>query len=320
MKKKLLILGNGFDLDLGLKSRYRDFMLSDIWNKTKIGANMQTCNLLIYLENKNQIETWFDAETELLNYALEITEGKHHIQQTADRVGYKLFQTKLKEYLIKEQENFQLNSCSYAIPLMKAITDNGFFDEIYTFNYTDVYKILSKAGLSVPIKVTNMHGSLQENDEIILGIETSKSICKEYQFLFKTNSRFYRSNSLIENMEKADEIIFFGHSINGMDFPYFMDFFIKQADNTENVKKKNITIFTYDEVSDEQIRNNFREAGINLRNLMQRNNLMFIETKLLSNGDGMELKKWNELLSHLKIDSREYMRRNHEQIASMLSF
>lgn len=26
MKKKLLILGNGFDLDLGLKSRYRDFM------------------------------------------------------------------------------------------------------------------------------------------------------------------------------------------------------------------------------------------------------------------------------------------------------
>lgn len=36
MAKKLLILGNGFDIDLGLKTRYSNFANSDIW-KTLIG-------------------------------------------------------------------------------------------------------------------------------------------------------------------------------------------------------------------------------------------------------------------------------------------
>lgn len=35
MYKKILILGNGFDLDFGLKSRYRDFMNSQIWKRAK---------------------------------------------------------------------------------------------------------------------------------------------------------------------------------------------------------------------------------------------------------------------------------------------
>lgn len=31
MAKKILILGNGFDIDLGLKTRYSDFANSEIW-------------------------------------------------------------------------------------------------------------------------------------------------------------------------------------------------------------------------------------------------------------------------------------------------
>ena len=224
----------------------------------------------------------------------------------------------LKKYLAKEQENYKLNSNRVADMLMKAVVANGFFEEVYTFNYTDVNKVLSKVGLFVPIQITYMHGSLREHDNIILGIETDKPIHKDYQFLFKTNSRFYRYNSLIESMEKADEIVFFGHSINGMDFPYFKDFFMKQASSSEDVKRKYITIFTYDEASDEQIRNNFREAGVNLRDLMQRNNLTFIETKLLNLGDGAEQRKWNELMEHLKIDSRETEINNIRMIEGIL--
>ena len=36
MAKKLLILGNGFDIDLGLKTQYSNFANSDIW-ETLIG-------------------------------------------------------------------------------------------------------------------------------------------------------------------------------------------------------------------------------------------------------------------------------------------
>ena len=106
-----------------------------------------------YLEEKNKIETWFDAETELLNYALEITEGTYRSPQADDREGHRYFQTMLKEYLTTEQENFRLNNKSMAVSLMKAVTENGFFDEVYTFNYTDVNRVLAKAGRYAPMKI-----------------------------------------------------------------------------------------------------------------------------------------------------------------------
>lgn len=318
MGKKILIIGNGFDLDLGLKSRYRDFMSSTTWEKTKSRDFIISCNLLQHLEEKNKIETWFDAESELLNYALEVTEGTYRSPQDSDKEGHDLYQALLKRYLTKEQESYQLNHNSVAVLLMKAVIENGCFDEIYTFNYTDINKVLKKAGLYSPIRITYMHGSLAEHDNIILGIDTDKSIHKNYQFLFKTNSRFYRYNTLIESMEKADEIIFFGHSINGMDFPYFKDFFMRQANPSEGFKRKYITIFTYDNDSDQVIRNNFRDAGINLRELMQRNNMSFIETKLLNVGDSYEQRKWNEFCTHLKEDSKDTEIRNIKRIESML--
>lgn len=35
MHKKIIILGNGFDLDFGLNTRYNDFMKSKTWVKAK---------------------------------------------------------------------------------------------------------------------------------------------------------------------------------------------------------------------------------------------------------------------------------------------
>ena len=57
---------------------------------------------------------------------------------------------------------------------------------------------------------------------------------------------------------------------------------------------------------------------MNLRDLMQRNNLTFIETKLLNLGDGAEQRKWNELMEHLKIDSRETEINNIRMIEGIL--
>lgn len=314
MGKKVLILGNGFDLDLGMKSRYKDFMSSQTWIKAKEDVAFPFCNLLQYLEEKKDKESWFDVESELLNYALEITKGTYRSPQEDDRTGFDNLQYLLKNYLRKEQEGFRLNSDSVAIMVMKAVIVNGFFDEIYTFNYTDINKTIAKAGVNCFIPVMYMHGSLKEHDNIVLGIETDKAIHPSYQFMYKTNSRFYRYNNLIESMEKADEIIFFGHSINGMDFPYFKDFFMKQSHPKDDFKRKIITIFTYDDNSDQQIRNNFRNAGISLRELMARNNLTFIETKRVYDGDNYENDKLNELFSHLRKDSREAERLEENNI------
>ena len=319
MSKKILILGNGFDLDLGMKSRYRDFMASEVWKKIKEDDfTASNCSLIRYLEKKNEIESWFDAETELLNYALQETEGTYASSDPNDRAGFDMFRKGLKEYLKKEQDTFQLKRDSVAIKILEAIYRNEYFDEIFSFNYTDVGQLLNKTGIHWDSKVTYMHGSLQNNDDIILGIETDLPISKNYRFLFKTNSRFYKSNSLIESMENANEIVFFGHSINGMDFPYFKDFFMKQVNPYEDTTRKYITIVTYDDDSLQQIKDNFRDAGINPRDLMQRNQIWNIETKLVYEGDAHEKSELEDLFNHLRMDCKERERQNIKRIEEMM--
>lgn len=58
--KRLLIIGNGLDLDLGRNTRYSDFAKSDFWPK-----NLKS-QLYRYLSQKSQIEKWFDLEENLL--------------------------------------------------------------------------------------------------------------------------------------------------------------------------------------------------------------------------------------------------------------
>ena len=305
MYEKILILGNGFDLDLGMKTKYSDFMNSKIWENAKKKDGVLSYKIIDYIEKKSKLENWFDVEAELLYYALDVTDGTYYTPQVTDRGGFEVFQTKLKEYLLNEQENAKIEPYSAALTVMNNVIYNGLFTNIYTFNYTNVSRLMGKVNIPVKIPITYMHGSLEKNDNIVLGIETDKQIHKDYHFLFKTNNRFYSSNNLIEALEKAHEIVFFGHSINGMDFPYFKDFFKKQSLPSKDFKRKRITIFTFDDESEERIRDNFREEGINLRDLMSRNELMFIETKKLDNGDEHEEDKFDRFLSHLEEDSKD---------------
>lgn len=60
--KRLLILGNGFDLCLGRDTRYSDFVNSRFWPD-----NLKS-ELFGYLEKKANLERWFDLESELARY------------------------------------------------------------------------------------------------------------------------------------------------------------------------------------------------------------------------------------------------------------
>lgn len=65
-RKKVLILGNGFDLDLGRNTLYKDFYLSEYCPKD------YPAPLIKHLNNKwtNNLEAvkWYDLENELFNY------------------------------------------------------------------------------------------------------------------------------------------------------------------------------------------------------------------------------------------------------------
>lgn len=89
--KKILILGNGFDLDLGRKTLYKDFYESEFCPKD------YPAPLIKHLNGKwhNNLETvkWYDLENEILNYYEKI----EHKEIT----GYDLYDVNERKILVQ---------------------------------------------------------------------------------------------------------------------------------------------------------------------------------------------------------------------------
>lgn len=288
----ILILGNGFDLDLGLKTRYSDFAGSDEWRR----YSSEESNLFHYLDAKKEIERWFDLESELFNYANPKVQRSRTLKE--DKLYFDQLHEGLKIYL-RNQQKKGINIKSYAAELLKAIVHNDLFHNIYSFNYTDINIFAKQIGIALNSKCTYIHGSLAENS-IILGVN-DKRLVPNYDFLHKTMSPYYRSHNLFEDLYAANEVIFFGLSFGEIDFTYFEDFFKSQSssDNVGN-KKKNITIVTYDENSRSDILRKLNNQGINRQRLYAQSNFQMIRTSV---EDDKVL--FNELLKRLSIYRRE---------------
>ena len=65
-RKIVLILGNGFDLDLGLKTSYKDFWESEFCPKDYPAPLIHHLNQR-WPDNLDAVK-WYDLENELLNY------------------------------------------------------------------------------------------------------------------------------------------------------------------------------------------------------------------------------------------------------------
>lgn len=302
MAKRLLIIGNGFDIDLGLKTRYSDFAKSKYWEKLVENTYGVDQDLLNALKKAKETEAWFDIEKTMNDYVRAIRPeflGTDIVDK--DKKSFVDVSDALSKYLKEEQASRSIKKSSYAAQVLQMVTDVGGF-EYYTFNYTSLGIIANACGVKVDSShITHVHGSL-ENDSIILGVLTdpANQIHEQYSFMYKDNSRFYSSNNMYEDFEKAEDIIFFGHSINGMDFPYFKDFFIKQSGMAGEYKRKHITIFIYDDASNQQIRNSIRNAQVDLTQLFRRNDINIIQTKLLYDNDSNELQKLELFTKRLK--------------------
>lgn len=301
MAKKILIIGNGFDIDLGLRTRYSDFANSNIWEKLMRNTYGFDQDLLAALREAKEKEAWFDIEKTMNEYVRAIRpESLTTDLVDKDKKNFIEVTKALDKYLKDEQKSRTLESNHYAAQVLRLIADVGGF-EYYTFNYTSLGDIATSCGIKIDTsRITHVHGSL-ENDSIILGVLTdpANQLHEQYSFMYKDNSRFYMSNNMYEDFDKADDIIFFGHSINGMDFPYFKDFFIKQSGMGGEYKSKHITIFTYDDDSNQQIRNSIRNAQVDLTQLFRRNNISIIQTKQMYYDDRNELQKFEVFTERL---------------------
>lgn len=298
--KRLLIIGNGFDVELGMKSRYSDFAKSKVWQeKIENNALMLSRNgLLRALVDAKGKEAWFDIESSMMHYIRkqeELHEAYGYQLASTDREEYQVICSALKEYLSDESETFHMKNDSVAESAFKDLMKVGLFHKIYTFNYTDINDLADRLGVHAQPEVCHVHGSLAQDDDIILGVEGEHIIPKDYKFMYKSSSKYYRSSNLYEDLNSANEIVFFGHSINGMDFDYFRHFFKVQSDDEANgYKRKYIRIFTYNNDSANDIKYSLRENGIQPNKLYALNNFDVILCKDIENGDKFEMNKYEE--------------------------
>lgn len=241
MEKVVLILGNGFDLDLGLKTSYKDFIDSGAIEDKK---HFSTDTLFQAIYDKYKEKKWIDIEEELKNYAVQQSRKSPLLRESLD--SYALLRNRLLTY-IKNINYDAINRNSIALRLLESIvkyTANNYV--ILDFNYTDLKQIGSQIGLR-NFNYRHVHGNAMENS-IVFGFDDEVEILDDYCSMIKSHSEHYRSVNINDTLQSAEEIIFFGHSLGSTDYHYFSEFFLTQVGEIkEKYNRKVIRVFTYDE-------------------------------------------------------------------------
>jgi hypothetical protein len=257
----LFLVGNGFDISAGLKTRYEDVLNSYLANTESNSAFGD-----IKKDISDNIKLWGDFEKRLG----EIT-NNYNMENLETYYGFLIdFRKFLVEYLLSEERKIDLNSFGIAVlePLKKLILSgyiyfseksqqtikayfnprNGFPNYYFiSFNYTRVFdeclKIIHtktgplKNGLSstnrphIPDKILHIHGSLDA--DLIMGVDNRNQIANPG---LRDNNRLIQTlvkpevNNALENLKnteaysligKSDLIVLFGMSIGLTDSSYW---------------------------------------------------------------------------------------------------
>ena len=309
-----LIVGNGFDIDMGLPSRYSDFIRSKEWNDAVSGFNIylqqkdyQNHSLIAQLQMASTNSQWFDIEQEIHRFIVSHPDNTERDVRDI-RSEFEVIKKALTNYLKRITSTFTADNSKVSTALHYRMRECPLtVTEIY-FNYTYPHQYIK-----LPIQqaifngaqhwVTFVHGSLRDND-IVLGcdLQEGEQVNRQLSFMYKYN-QLKKANHIARNILEAKEIIFFGHSINEMDFGYFKEFF-KVASASPN-PIRHLTIITYDDESERNIKDNIRNQGISVSDLYS--NLWtfdIIKTSKLYDNNAEEGKKWSEFLERLLTKDR----------------
>lgn len=316
MHEYMLIIGNGFDLSLGLPTSYRNFVESCIFKKMyvkhiqkKKKNKISKPTLLDYLYGKKFTERWYDIEAALLEYVSKRPDGSFVNNVEEDKEEYELLCKTLIEYLSSlfktgndlKQANMMRNTIAGQF-LVNFTPGNNL---IYSFNYTPIHLIINAIIANDSLNPIRVHGEISEktifdgnihDNSIILGIETDdlSNVAPGYSFLFKSNNPTYRSSNIAFDLLNSRNVIFFGHSLNQMDFGYFEAFFKMLESNVD--ANRQLTIVTKDEPSRVAIFDNLRKMGISVRNIFAHSKVNTICTDNLMDEKSEDFRTFEALM------------------------
>jgi len=208
MAEVAIIIGNGFDLDLGLPSRYSDFMNSQEFKKIYEGSRLsfrkEENSLLDYLLKLSFESNWFDMEAAIHDFvAMEHT----YTQVELDLVKSEFRQLRkaLCNYLTRVSSSFKADENRLAFKFMVGMKQCPLNHTSIIFNYTNP-ALLTKPIPIVPQSTgwfTYVHGSLRDND-IVLGcdIQPNEQVNRQLSFMYKYNM-LKNANHVARNLLEA---------------------------------------------------------------------------------------------------------------------
>lgn len=233
----ILITGNGFDLNLGLKTSYPDFIASDVFSNLLTAENQ----LCLYLKNQHGVNNWIDIENELKEYSSSIYKDSN---RNIFRQEYQSLCKSLCEYL----NNLDMSFIDETSQACKFLTEEFERLLIFNFNYTlSLEYLLYKNKLNH--EILKVHGTAKEN-KIVFGVEDNARINASDVFLKKSTCIWNKIYDIDKILSKAKDIIFLGYSLGETDHHYFKQFFQTAAiNNFMDKNRKNIFISYYKEDS-----------------------------------------------------------------------
>lgn len=249
---RTLIIGNGFDLSLGLPTSYDEFVKSKFFT-----AKLTNNSLFKYLQEKFKEANWIDIENEL-KYILESITKNQDLNSNWDFNNDYFFKYYLLEKEYKELKlilNEYLSSINYIEILNNKLTAKLEKEQIdgidviesllptrienvniniISFNYTDTYHICEKyipKSSYVSVKYFPIHNKI--NSDIIFGVnDLDYNIDDELVFLFKSSNSKYGFYKPERILDSSKQIVFYGFSLGKTDINYFEKLFT-EAQNKE---------------------------------------------------------------------------------------
>ncbi|MCA0365594.1 MAG: bacteriophage abortive infection AbiH family protein [Bacteroidetes bacterium] len=257
--KLTLVIGNGFDLNLGLKTSYTDFLKSNFFTENidkHVSDVYDSIFKYLFDFSVSKQMNWIDIENLFKSYYQQLY-VKNHGKIENLYLEFNFFVQALRKYLIEQKiENISdseiEDSFAYFV-LQQAIGEDPNLT-IINFNYTDSveYILINKLGKNedfIKNNVIHVHGTLKNNN-IIVGVDESFETTVENNFIRKFSNVKYINTDVDEILENSNIIGFFGHSFGETDHSYFESFFLKYSDkkNFEYFNEKGIIIFYYGEI------------------------------------------------------------------------
>lgn len=160
----VLILGNGADLDLGLKTSFTSFRTSKYWQQYINDKSSKNSELTSFLNTKTSGD-WCDLESCLADYGQQL-KVKLNEEVELDKLSYQALCKQLYLFL-EEAQSADIKRNSILLDVLTNIKNSRNNLNIYTFNYTDLHSITQKIGMGIKQIPIYVHGSLK--DELILG-------------------------------------------------------------------------------------------------------------------------------------------------------